>query len=199
MNVRKTKIYSFGKWQGKLHWPIKDIKVEIEHFKTLGITFSTDYNRALDLTWNDIHRKIEKRIQMIRNRNFTMYQKAALINSLISSKIWYVAHTYPLPVTFVKQINKVIFQFIWNSKVDHIKRDTLCSSKLDGGIGLINIDLKAKAIFTATTLKTLLFSEDESLIRYYIMEKMNKITKLGNNTKEKAIHVHHIMNRQLKM
>ena len=186
LNIRKTKIYSFGKWQGKLQWPIKDIKVEIEHFKTLGITFSTDYNRALDLTWNDIYKKIDKRIQMIKNINFTLYQKASLINSLISSKIWYVAHTYPLPESFLILINKVIFHFIWNSKGNHINRDTLCRSKLDGGIGLINIDLKAKSIFTATTLKTLLFSEDESLIRYYIMDKMNKITKLGNNTKEKS-------------
>ena len=124
---------------------------------------------------------------MIKNRNFTLYQKAALVNSLISSKIWYAAHTYPLPVSFVKLINKVIFQFIWNSQADHIKRDILCSPRLNGGIGLINIELKAKSIFTATTIKILIKSEDESLIRYYIMAKINKITKLGNSPKETSI------------
>ena len=184
--MRKTKIYSFGKWKGKLDWPIKDIKVESEHFKTLGITYSTDYNKALDITWNSICNKLEKRIQIIKNRNFTLYQKAALINSLIASKIWYAAHTYPLPVSFVKVINKVIFNFIWNSKADHIKRDTLCGPKLDGGIGLINIEIKAKAIFTATTVKALVNSEDESLIKYFMMEKVNKITKIGNDPREKS-------------
>ena len=67
LNVRKTKIYSFGKWQGKLQWPIKDIKVELEHFKTLGITYSTDYNKALDITWNSICNKLEKRVQTSEN------------------------------------------------------------------------------------------------------------------------------------
>ena len=61
LNIKKTKIYSYGNWQGRLQWPVKDIKVELEHFKTLGITFSTDYNKALDLTWKDICRKIEKK------------------------------------------------------------------------------------------------------------------------------------------
>ena len=181
LNIRKTKIYSFGDWQGRIVWPIQDIKVEMEHFKALGIIHSIDYNKAIDIQWKSIYNKMDKRIQIIKSRYFTLYQKAALINSLIASKIWYTAHTYPLPMSYVKLINNVIFRFIWNSNANPIKRDVLCSSKLNGGIGLLNIALKAKAIFTATTLKTLLNSEEGSLVRFYLMERINRIVNIGNN------------------
>ena len=181
LNIRKTKIYSYGEWENRLVWPIKDIKVEIEYFKALGITYSADYNKAVDIQWSTIHNKIDKRIKLIKNRYFTLNQKAALVNSLISSKIWYTAHTYPLPVTYSKLINDVIYRFIWNSGANHIKRDTLCSPKLNGGIGLINIALKAKAILTATSLKILLNSEEDSLIRYFLMVRINRIVNIGNN------------------
>ena len=184
LNLKKTRIYGFGEWQGRLKWPIKDIKVEVEQVKTLGIFFSINYNKALDATWKEVHKKLEKRTQMIKSQRFTLFQKAALVNSLISSKIWYVAHTYPLPVSIVNLIKKVIFNFIW--KKDHIRRDVLCRPKLEGGIGLINIEMKAKAIFTSTTIKALINSEGESLIRFYLMEKVNKITKLGDDPRKKS-------------
>ena len=106
-----------GPLSSLLLWPIKDLKVELEYFKALGIFFSINYNKALDETWKDINRKLEKRIKMIKNWEFTLYQKAILINSLIASKIWYAAHTYPLPESFVGSIVKEIYlNFIWNSK-----------------------------------------------------------------------------------
>ena len=187
LNVKKTKIYSFGEWQGRLVWPIKDIKVEVEHFKALGITHSVDYNKAVDIQWNNIYNKIDKRMKIIKNRYFTLYQKSVLVNSLISSKIWYTAHTYPLPISYVKLINAVIFRFIWNSGANHIKRDVLYGPKLNGGIGLINIALKAKAILTATSLKLLLNSDDGSLIKYFLMERINRIVNLGSNPSESSI------------
>ena len=47
----------------------------------------------------------------------------------------------------------------------------------------MNIGLQARVIFTATTIKSFLDSEDESLINYYIMGKMNTFVKPENNTK----------------
>ena len=181
LNIKKTKIYSFGNWHERVVWPVNEIKIEMEYFKALGITYSVDYDKAVDIQWKNIYTKLDKRIQMIKNRYFTLYQKSALVNSLISSKIWYTAHTYPLPVSYAKLINTVIFRFIWNSNANPIKRDVLYSPKLKGGIGLINIELKAKAILTATSMKILLNSENTSLIRYLLFQRVNSIVNIGNN------------------
>ena len=187
LNIKKTKIYSFGKWKDRMIWPIPNMKIEVEHFKALGIIYSVNYNKAVELQWNNIYNKLDKRMKLIKNRYFTLYQKAALINSLISSKIWYTAHTYPLPISYEKQINTVIFKFIWNSNTNPIKRNVLYRPKLEGGIGLTNIALKSKAILTATSVKTLLNSENESLIRYYLMERLNRITNLGDRPQESSV------------
>ena len=34
-------------------------------------------------------------------------------NTCMLSKIWYTAHNYPLTEQFAKQINTIIFQYIW--------------------------------------------------------------------------------------
>ena len=40
------------------------------------------------------------------------------------SKIWYVAHIYPLSQHYAKEINKVIFSYIWFGKYEPIRRST---------------------------------------------------------------------------
>ena len=164
INIRKTKIFGYGGWKNRTNWPIKEIKVEVDHFKTLGINFSTNYKLAVELTWTNIYNKICKRINMIRNRYFTLYQKACIVNSLLASKIWYTAHVYPFPMKTSKMIEKEIYRFIWNSNKDSIQRDVLCSSKENGGIGLINIFTKAKSILIATTIKILMNADNDTLI-----------------------------------
>ena len=52
INLRKTKVYGFGKWKNRTNWPVNDIKVEMDHFFTLGIFFSCNYDTALNLMWN---------------------------------------------------------------------------------------------------------------------------------------------------
>ena len=69
-----------------------------------------------------------------------------------------VSHVYPLPLQQSKNINKELFGFIWKRNYDPIKRDVLCNPKLNGGIGIIDIFYKAKSIFTASVIKSILDS-----------------------------------------
>ena len=132
---------------------------------------------AVDQTWNTISNKISKRITLIKNRNFTLFQRACIVNSLLASKIWYTAHVYPYPLETSKIINKEVYKFIWNSNTEFLSRETLCNTRDNGGLGLINIFLKAKSIFTATNLKCLMNANDNSLIRCYMYNKVDKFIK----------------------
>ena len=180
INLRKTKIYGFGEWENRINWPIKELKIEVEYFKTLGIFFSCKYDVALEKTWNMITNKIRNRIPLIRDSYFTLYQKSAIVNSLLSSKIWYVSHVYPLPLHFSKLINTEIFGFIWKKNYDPIKRNVLCNPKLNGGIGIIDIFYKAKSIFTATVIKRILESTENDLIQYYKALRVNTLFNIRN-------------------
>ena len=175
MNINKTKVYGYGDWKDRTIWPINNMKVEIDFFSTLGIIFSSNYDIAMDTMWKNVFNKIKNRIPIIRLRNFTLYQIAALVNCLIASKLWYVSHVYPLPLKYATMINQEIFQFIWGSKANPIKRETLYNNKLNGGLGLVNISQKCKCILASTVMKTFILSEKNDIIRYYMMRKVGYI------------------------
>ena len=175
INLRKTKVYGFGRWKDRTIWPIDNIKVEVDYFFTLGIFYSTDYDNALNLMWNHIYNKVKNRIPIISKRYFTLYQKSCLINCLLASKIWYVSHVYPLPVKYTVLLNKELFSFLWGSQSNPIKRDVLYNKRINGGLGLINIDKKSKSILTCTTIKSFLQSDGSELIRYYMSNKVGRV------------------------
>ena len=92
-----------------MNWPISGLKIEIEYFTTQGIIFSCDYDLALEISWKRIAERIKTRISIMFSRYLNIYQRALIINAVISSKLWYTAHIYPLPVRFSKLRNKEIY------------------------------------------------------------------------------------------
>ena len=186
MNIRKTSVYGFGRWKGRLIWPIDGLKTEVEYFSTLGIVYSENYDKALDVTWNKVFNKIKNRIPLMANRFFTLYQKAALVNCLLSSKIWYISHVYPLPMQYCMLINREIFHFIWGSYSNPLKRDVLYNDKSNGGLGLLNIFEKSKSILVRTVIRNFLFSERDDLIRFYMASKVGNIFSITNLPRNKA-------------
>ena len=172
LNVQKTKVYGFGLWENRIIWPISNLKIEVDYFKTLGITFSCDYNLAISSTWEGITTKIRNRIPMIKGNFYTLFQKSIIINSLILSKVWYAAHVYPLPIEYSKKIVTEIISFIWKPNYNPISRDILYNHKLNGGIGLINVFRKAKSIYTATVIRNFYESKKNDIIQYYMALKL---------------------------
>ena len=59
----------------------------------------------------------------------------------------------------IKQYKAAVVDFIWNGKKSKIKYDVLLMSKEDGGAGLVDIELKAKAL-KATWIQTLESEKD---------------------------------------
>ena len=179
INIKKTKIYGFGDWSNRVNWPIENLKIEMEYFSTLGITFSANYDNALSITWNKVCNKVKNGLAAITNRGMNIYQKAIIVNSMISSKIWYTSHIYPITMEHTKEINTNIFKYIWNSNTNPLKRDELYKKRNEGGLGLINIHIKAQSIFVNTMIKMFLNSNITSMIRYYLAVRANEFFSLN--------------------
>ena len=114
--------------------------------------------------------------KLLSGRNFTLYQRAVLINSLILSKVWYVAHTYPLLKKHSNFINKEIFEYLWQSKLNPIKRDVVYQDKTKGGLGVLNVFIKSQSIIASTFLKQFLASqENNSFLKYFCAIRINPI------------------------
>ena len=168
---KKTKIYGLGSWNNRQTWPLTWLKSEADSFKSLGIIFSNNYTTAVTENWNQALSAIQTKIRTIQCHKLTMYQKTVITKSVILSKLWYIAHIYPLPESMAKKINKEIFEYIWGMKNNPINRDTLVQPRERGGLGVININLKSNCILTCTFIKAF---NNSSQIRF-MMEYYNII------------------------
>lgn len=89
----------------------------------------------------------------MEKRKLTLFGKCTVINSLALSKLIYVASILEIPdEDYIKRINKLIYNFIWN-KTDRIKRNTLIGHVKEGGLGITDVDSKIKALKASLVLK----------------------------------------------
>ena len=83
----------------------------------------------------------------------TLLGKITVLKTLIIPKLIhkasYLPIQLPVPKKFVKQLNRVLFTFIWGSKWEKIGRSQLCCSIEEGGAKMIDV----KQYLTAMKLK----------------------------------------------
>ena len=98
--------------------------------------------------WIDKIKKIKACIEVWKSRDLTFKGKVLIIKSLIISQIGFEIEMRGIPEKYKKEINELMWFFIWDGKVNQIKRDVCCLSENEGGIGMINIDnfIKSKQI-----------------------------------------------------
>ena len=176
LNRSKTNIFGLGNWKSRDNWPLNWLQSEKDYFYTLGIYHSNEYNSSVEKNWNVIINKMKQHSNILLNRRLSLYQRVAYANSCLVSKIWYTAHIYPLTETYAKEINKIIFQYIWGGRYEPIRRSTVYRSKKEGGLGIINCMCKSKTIMINTFLKSYTHEEyKNSLMYYYCYIRLNNI------------------------
>ena len=68
-----------------------------------------------------------------KKRKLTLFGKVTVINSLVISKLAYIANVQPISTIRIKEIEKLIFTFLWNGK--KVKR-LVINSYENGGLKL---------------------------------------------------------------
>ena len=145
INMTKTECILLGNLKGNFE-NINGIKVNTTVVKCLGIYIGHDKEECYNRNWMKVYHDMEKLFESWKRRKLTILGKCCIVNTLVLSKLIYVASLLPLPTDdFVKQINKLIYNFIWNSR-DRIKRNVLINSIEKGGIGIVDVESKLKAL-----------------------------------------------------
>ncbi|CAB3997114.1 Hypothetical predicted protein [Paramuricea clavata] len=141
LNHGKSKGLWLGAWKDRQDTPhginwVKELLL-------LGATISAgDYSTA---TWEAPVAKVEKRLSSWKGRQLTYQGKATVINTLGLSQIWHLCHVFTIPEWAKKRIVKATWGFFWSGRRDLVVRRTVCLPKGQGGFGVIDFDLKAKA------------------------------------------------------
>ena len=89
--------------------------------KILGIFFT--YNNGLreKLNFENVKRCIETTLNLWKWRNLTIFGKVQIIKSFVLPKISYRTNVINLSEQKIKEINHLLFRFLWKGK-DKIKR-----------------------------------------------------------------------------
>ena len=91
----------------------------------------SEFNR---LNWSVKIDKIKRITAFWRMRNLTYYGKVIIIKLLLLSQLIYLATCYKIPNKHIKELNKIIFSFLWNSKKEKVKRVVVMNPVSQGGL-----------------------------------------------------------------
>ena len=116
-------------------------------FKILGIWFTNNLKECEVLYLSEKFLEIRALYKVWLKRQITPLGRVAVLKSLILSKIIHLWMLLPNPPdSLVNELQKTVFQFVWNRKQDRISRKIAVRSIAKGGLGIPNIKTYINAL-----------------------------------------------------
>ena len=156
LNKDKTEAY----WLGSSHNCKQNLGIETvnEPMKILGIYFTYNSRLKHELNFDAILKSLKKTLSGWQWRNLTVFGKIQIIKTFAMPKLMFCASVLNPDKDFLKKINSVMFNFLWNGK-DKIKRLALISEYKDGGLKMPHVESAIKTqriICLKSTLRTII-------------------------------------------
>ena len=104
-------------------------------------------------------KKVYKEIEMWKWRGLSLCGKATIIKTVLIPKFIHVMSTMPTPTGFIKQLEKIIFKFLWNGP-DKISRSASINKIKYGGLNITDITTFIKSLRLAWLNKV--FAEENN-------------------------------------
>jgi len=118
-----------------------------ENVKLLGITLNRNLEKMLDINLTPKLKEIEDCLNVWKIRDLSLIGKINIIKSLASSKLIHTMSVLPSPPEwFFKELDKILYNFLWNSPVDRIKRKTIIGKYSEGGLNMVDCRSQNKAL-----------------------------------------------------
>ena len=112
----------------------------VRQIKILGITFANNNNEITQINIEPKITQMKKEIAQWRRRNLTPLGKITVIKSLLLSKLVHLLTALPNPPqTELKQLECMLFSFLWQGKRDPIKRAKAVQNFAAGGLNMVDI------------------------------------------------------------
>ena len=145
INTSKTEAMWLGCWRDRSHTPF-NFKWPKEPICALGIYFSYNTEHANKLNFEEKINNLEKTLNGWKRRKLTLLGRINIVKTLGLSKLIYNATVLSIPKHFVKEINKISFNFIWEGKPAKVKRSTIIREKKRGGLKMLDFEIMDKAL-----------------------------------------------------
>ena len=125
----------------------RTLKVSAEPINVLGVWIVQNADELYSLNYDPLIQKVSDMLNQWKNRNLTLYGKINVINTLCVSLFVYKMQVLPrIPNEVVKIVEKEFVRYIWKGGIPKIALKILQGNKPDGGMGLVDLRIKDKAL-----------------------------------------------------
>ena len=121
------------------------IKWPKDPIKALGVYFTYDLKLLKGKNFIERLDSIKKLINIWSSRGLSIYGKVTIIKSFLIPKFVYVCSVLPTPKELVKELNQLLFKFLWNG-TDKVTRVSVINEYEEGGLKMIDLDSMIKSL-----------------------------------------------------
>ena len=177
INIDKTKCLQIGQ-------PIDitfldDLGVNVvNELKVLGILYNSSNQNIVNKNISQIMPKISHEIAQWKRRYLTLIGKITVVKAMLISKLVHIFSALPNPSDDeIKNINSILFKYVWNSGPDKIKRTRVVQNYEHGGLKMIEIRSFIKSL-KVSWLKRLYWAESNVIWADSIKRELPPIDEL---------------------
>ncbi|KAJ1112558.1 hypothetical protein NDU88_000820 [Pleurodeles waltl] len=176
INSAKSETLLFGHWiptRDPLPFPIKQ-----DFLKILGFWFGG--KGAAEKSWEERLAKTKQKLGLWSLRKLTIQRKSLVLRNETLPVLLYVAQVWPVQPRTAKAIMRMIFYFIWNSKMDRVKREVMFKTHDKGGNGVPDIATILRGTFVCHCVRNTLRAKDEShagflMARFFLLPTWRRL------------------------
>ena len=143
INMSKSMLFPLGPAQDNVTDDFIQCGIDITYgpVKALGINFTSQKADLYSLNYLPKLSRLKTQLNIWAARDLTPIGKITIIKCFGISQLVFLLNVLPNPPDhFIKEVNHVLYKFIWSNKPDKIKRDTLSLSYSDGGLNMVNLN-----------------------------------------------------------
>lgn len=104
----------------------------------LGILVTKDQRRRISLNFNPIILKTQKKINQWLLRDLSLRGRVLITKAEGISRLTYAALALHLDNKLLKEIDKMLFDFIWKNRTHYIKKTVIMNSYENGGLNFLD-------------------------------------------------------------
>ena len=145
INVDKTIAKSLGNFVPSstdlcgLDWNKNDIE-------TLGVTLNGNEEDHYILNFKKRIKRFQALLNSWKCRHLSLKGKITIINTLALPSLLYLASVIHVNEKVIKEVHKIILDFIWDGKVPKVAHATLVQNISEGGLKLVDFESKVRAL-----------------------------------------------------
>jgi hypothetical protein len=151
---------------------------EMGHFPFLYLGIPMNHKKLSNKDWKAVEERFQKILSSWKGKMLTYGARLVLINSVLSSLAMFMMSFFEIPKGILKKLDFYRSTFFWQGdnhkkKYRLMKWDILCLPKDQGGLGILNLEIKNICLLSKWLYK--LINEDgiwqELLRKKYLKNK----------------------------